>query len=86
MILIPFMITVIVPIIAYEIQKTLVIYDPIWISNLLIKCDSDVYQTPYIFLVPLNFTKCAVGMLNFGILFGLLIIKGEYLEPEKLIF
>ena len=86
MVLVPFMIIVIVPIIAYEIQKTLVIYDPVWISNLLIKCDSDVYQTPYVFLVPLNFTKCAVGMLNFGILFGLLIIKGEYFELEKLIF
>ena len=86
MVVIPFLIIIITPIIAYEIQKPRIIYDPIWISNLLVKCGFDNSMTPYILLLPLNFTKCTISMLNFGILFGILITKGEYIESSKYIF
>jgi len=68
------LILLITPVIAYAIQNQIVTYNPIWIANLNSKCQ---VTTPFI-LLPLNFTKCGISMVVFGILFGIICTKGEY--------
>jgi membrane-associated phospholipid phosphatase len=69
----------IVPTVVFAIQESTVTYDPLWITNLAVKCHS---TNPNSQLLRADYTQTSIMMLLFGLFFGIVLSEGDYNETN----